>query len=383
MAQRRIVAVMIDLQWPYKYHQEVFVGVQRFARQAGDWNCQIDLHAADALAKQPTRYDGIVGRITKPVARGAGRRGVPVVNCWLNSPVTATTPSVVQDQRLAGAMAAEHLLARGLRTFGYVGYRGDRNAMDQWDGFSARLAQAACPPSRLLIHRNYSETGKGWARFQADLEAWIATWRRPIGIFAAHDLMCRYLAETLRRLDWKVPQDAALIAGFNEPMIAASGDPTLTGIEWGFERLGYKAAELLDRLMNGAAPPGEPQLHPPVDIAARRSTDLMAVDDPVVAAALRFISEQSHHPIHVDDVAVAVASTRRSLERRFREVLDRSIAAEITRLRLERVKRLLIETDLPIQTLATQSGFGGPIQMCKVFRRHEKISPGEFRRRRR
>ena len=134
--------------------------------------------------------------------------------------------------------------------------------------------------------------------------------------------------------------------------------------------------------MDGKSPPSQPQLLSPVEIVVRQSTDVMAVDDLLVSRAFRFIAENSHRPIQVDDVANAVAITRRSLERRFRAVLGRTIADEITRLRMDRVKRLLVETEESIKTLAVQSGFGNPIQMCKVFRRIEGITPSEFRKQR-
>jgi LacI family transcriptional regulator len=386
MAKRRRVAVMIDLEWPYKYHQEVFVGVQRYAEESESWECEIDPHPDTTLSRWPKKrpyYDGIVGRLTKGVVELARRLKAPTVNVWLNSPITPTSPSVVQDQHQAGVMAAEHLLSRGLRTFGYLGYRNDRNARQQWDGFRSTLRQAGLDSSRLLVQRDCSATGARWLAFKAEIDAWIASWSSPIGIFVIHDLTCRYLAEAIHRRDWRVPQDAALIGGFNEPMISLSGEPTMTGIEWGFERLGYRAATLLDRLMDGDVPPTAPQLMQPLNIAVRRSTDVFAVDDALVSKSLEYISEHSHEPIQVEDVATAVASARRSLERRFRAALGASIADEITRMRIERVKRLLITTDLPIKSLASQSGFGGAIQLCKVFRRLEGKTPGEFRKHRR
>ncbi len=382
--KKRRIAVVIDLDWPYRYHQDVFVGVQRYARQAEAWDCRIDPHATDTLAgckKGKATYDGVVGRIPPALAKQAQRLRIPAVNVWLSSPAMASVPSVVQDMRSSGALAAEHLLARGLRSFSYLGYRRDRGAKLQWEGFLGKLRDEGYEASRELVPVNYS-TGAAWAKFQATLDQWIATWTPPTGIYVVHDLTGRFLAEAIRRNGLNVPNDVALISGVNEPTIAMSGDPTLTSIEWGFDRQGFRAAELLDHLMDGKSPPSEPQMLPPVEIVVRQSTDVMAVDDSLVSRAFRFIAENSHRPIQVDDVATAVATTRRSLERRFRAVLGRTIADEITRLRMDRVKRLLVETDESIRNLSVQSGFGGPVQMCKVFHRLEGISPSEFRKQR-
>jgi LacI family transcriptional regulator len=379
------VAVMIDLQWPYRYHQDVFVGVQRYAQQTDDWDCQLDPCAHETLANCGKRspYDGVVGRLTQPLTEQAARLRLPSVNVWLDSPIMTSTPSVVLDQRRAGVMAAEHLLARGLQNFGYVGFPDDRNARWQWEGFRARLQQSGFSSTRLLVQSTCSRSGAAWTRFQEDVRRWVASQSRPLGIFVIHDLPARYLSEAMRRMGWGVPNDAALIAGYNEPAISAIGTPTITGIGWSFERLGFLAAKLLDQLMRGKPRPTAPQLVKPLEIVVRQSTDVFAVDDPLVAQSLRYISEHSHEPIQVNDVTAAVYATRRSLERRFRNTLGRTIAGEITRLRIERVKRLLVETDLSIKSLATQSGFGSAIQMCKVFRRFEDMSPGAFREMRR
>jgi LacI family transcriptional regulator len=156
--------------------------------------------------------------------------------------------------------------------------------------------------------------------------------------------------------------------------------PSLSSIDFGFDRIGRQAAELLDKLMRGAKPPREPIICPPAELVLRESSDIYAVDDPIVAEAMRFIAEHVHEPIQVQDVAERVPASRRSLERRFRLHLDRSIADEITRLRLERAKRLLVETFEPLKSLARSCGFTGPKQMWKVFRRVEGISPGQYRR---
>ena len=67
----------------------------------------------------------------------------------------------------------------------------------------------------------------------------------------------------------------------------------------------------------------------PLDVVARRSTDVIAVEDPHVGAVLKFICENARWPIAVDDVVARGKLPRRSLEIRFRELLGRSIGEEI------------------------------------------------------
>ena len=144
-----------------------------------------------------------------------------------------------------------------------------------------------------------------------------------------------------------------------------------------------QAAELLDRMMDGADPPDGPLWIEPGELVPRQSTDVIAVDDADVSAALRFIAENSDRPIQVQDVADAVATARRTLQRRFHEKLGRSIAEHIGDLRLERLKRLLISSDEPVKNLAVRCGFSSFHHLYRAFVRVEGIPPNQYRKRRR
>jgi LacI family transcriptional regulator len=85
----RRVALMLDLQWPYKRHSEIFAGVQRYAEELG-WVSITDEFAHDSFRRkqgQADRYDGIVARASRQLARRAVKLGVPVVNGSPSSPV--------------------------------------------------------------------------------------------------------------------------------------------------------------------------------------------------------------------------------------------------------------------------------------------------------
>ena len=131
--------------------------------------------------------------------------------------------------------------------------------------------------------------------------------------------------------------------------------------------------------MSGRKVSTEPELVAPAELVPRQSTDVFAADDPLVARALRFIAENSHMRIQVKHVATAVATTRRTLERRFRASLGRAIADEITRLRLERAKRRMVETDAPLKDVARDAGFRTADHFYKVFARVEGMPPTQYR----
>ena len=377
------VAIALEVEWGFKRHLETYAGCQRYADEAG-WECSITPTTASILktkGRKPS-FDGILARTTVPLAAAAKRMNVPLVNLWMNTPVRSL-PSVFPDFEASGQMAAEHLLSRGFRRFGYLGFLRDKDAVLQLSGFRDRLKteNLDCSPFR-FSRVGATTTAQGWKTLLQGMEKWVASLRPPAGIFVVNDLYCRYLIDVCRAQDLTIPQDLGIVGCSNEATICSSPAPTLTSIDMNFEQVGYRAAALLDRMMKGSKPPKFPELVPLNTLIPRQSTDSYAAENPTVSRALRFMSENAHHPIKVADVANHIGVNRRSLERQFKESLKKSIAGEITRLRLARAKRRLVESTTPLKTLARDCGFRNADHLHKVFTRVEGTTPSQYRRQR-
>jgi len=380
----RRVAVMLELDSPYKRHAGIFAGMQRYAQEQG-WESSIDEYAAETLAadpEQPPPYDGIIARTTRKLARCAARRGVPVVNVWLSSPAWRSLPAVFPDFAAAGRLRAEHLLSRGLRCFAVVTHETDRSQQLELKAFAAAVAEAGYPCVAATVPLFPALSLKQWRTTERTVAAWMKSWQLPIGIYAGSDLQGRMVAQMCRGRGWRVPEDVAIIAGHNEETYCEHFRPTLSSIEFGYEQIGYEAARLLNRLMDGELPPAGPILLPPQALIVRESTDFFAVDDKLIAAALAFIAANCHLPIGPGDVANAVATGRRTLSRHFEKHLERPIAAEIRHVRIERAKRELAQTERTIKEISRDCGFGPTMRMDEVFVRELGLTPGEYRRQR-
>jgi LacI family transcriptional regulator len=204
---------------------------------------------------------------------------------------------------------------------------------------------------------------------------------RPVGIFACNDMRGQQVLDACTRLGWSVPEEAAVVGVDDDALLCELSDPPLSSVIPSAERLGYEAAELLDQLMRGEAQPTvADRFLPPVGVSTRQSTDVLAIDDPQTAAAVRFIREQACQGATVADILKAVPQSRTALERKFRKYLGRSPQSEIRNVQIKRAKQLLAETDLKLDRIAELTGFEHPEYLSVVFKRETGQTPGHFRR---
>ena len=132
-------------------------------------------------------------------------------------------------------------------------------------------------------------------------------------------------------------------------------------------------------MMAGGKPPKEPVFVPPKGIVTRRSTEVLAMSDRQLAAGLRYIREHAFYPIHIIEAARAAGLSRRVFERRFATQVGRPPKAEVIRMRLERVKQLLLETNWPLAEIADKTGFSHAEYLHRVFTQRVGMTPGRFR----
>lgn len=381
MPKPRRVALMLELDWSFKRHADVFAGAVKYG-QEHDWECVVDEYADHILSRHragTVPYDGIIARATRKLCRHASRLGIPTVNVWFSSPVRKLLPGVFTDHAITGRLCAEHLLARGFNRFAGLWLDQDLGQAAEQKAFIGVLSEAGHSCITAKIPLDPASALKKWRKTERTIEAFMAEWRPPIGVRVGSDRHGRMVAQLCARRGWRVPEDVAIMAGHNEEIFCEHLRPTLSSVDLNYEKTGYEAARLLDRLMAGEKPPAGPILLPPQGLVVRESTDFVAVDDPLTAAALQFIAVKSHLEIQPKDVARAVNTETRTLQRRFRKHLDRSIATEIRRVRTERAKRELAHGKRSMKEIARIVGLGKSMRMYEVFRRELGITPSEYR----
>ncbi|HCD32119.1 MAG TPA: XylR family transcriptional regulator, partial [Phycisphaerales bacterium] len=107
--------------------------------------------------------------------------------------------------------------------------------------------------------------------------------------------------------------------------------------------------------------------------------DIKRLDDPQLAQALRFLPDHAPEPITMEDVLNELQLSRRSLERKCRNLLGRSPLQELIRVRIQMAQNLLCQTQLPISRIAQQSGFASSKQFCTMFHKKTDMTPTDYR----
>lgn len=376
------VAVLVDT--ATGWGRRLVRGVVNYS-QHGSWYLWIKSGGQETPLWLPPdwRGDGIIARIgTLAAARRIHAAGVPTVNISAIELAGVDFPRVATDLAAAGRLAAEHLLDRGFVHFAYYGLTHRTYVDRHYQGFAQAVAGVCddCPSFGTTL-----DSGAGartaWSTRQRGVARWLRKLPKPVAVVTWTTELGRELIQACRREGMLVPEQVAVLAADNDELLCEACSPSLSGIALSSERIGFEAARLLDRLMQGEPPPAGPLLLEPTGVVARQSTDTLAVDDPDLARAVAFIRGHATDPIQVADVLRAVPVSRRWLERRFREVLGRGPAAEIRRVRLARAKRLLAETDLPVPEVARLAGFGSREYLSAVFKAELALSPRQYRSR--
>lgn len=109
--------------------------------------------------------------------------------------------------------------------------------------------------------------------------------------------------------------------------------------------------------------------------------DLRLRSEPLLASVFEFIEEHHHEPISLATIATALGLTPGHLTTVVRRKTGRSVQRWITERRMAEARRLLRETNLPIEAVAARVGYRQPSYFIKHFRRDHTVTPATWRRR--
>lgn len=378
-SQRRHVALLIETS--NEYARGLLDGIRAFLRENHLWSIYLNEYSRDNTDftwLQGWQGDGIIARIeNEQTARYILDAGLPTVDLSA-SRIIPSLPYVETDDRSIARLAADHFLERGFKHFGFYGDPRFLWSKQRCAFFEEYLTEQQYPCHTFqLSNQSYVNTTRVAER--EILMNWLHSLPKPIGIMACYDSRGQQLLEACRFAGLAVPDEVAVIGVDNDELLCELADPPLTSIQTNAIRTGYLAADLLERMMSGEDVGAEAQLIEPINIQVRMSTDVLAVEDKLVSEAVRFIREHAHKDIQVQDILMELSITRRMLDSRFKKALDRTPHEEIIAVKVKSIKKLLVETKLPLSSIAELTGFNHTEYMSVVFMRATGIRPGQYR----
>lgn len=370
-------------------HRQMLEGILRYVhdRCADSWQVILDQRDIYRSSGRELARGGYAGVIAA-VATAADRRlylktGLPTV---LYEPMLthlarrrrpARVVTFFNDHAAEGCAAADYFLARGHRSFAFVGTHGEtpwsRERLRGYcsrlerDGFHAAVYHAA--------HRVLPDEVLGDI---AGLGRWLRKLPTRTAILAAHDERALQVLAAAAAARRAVPEDLAVLGVDDDELLCTTASPSLSSIPVDARETGARFAEALHALLVGrAVEPVVRTCH--TRVVTRQSTDAFAGGKPIVTKALDYIHRHLGEPICVPDLAAAVNSSRRTLEMHMRAETGNSPAGTIMKIRLAEAVRLLTETDLRVNEIARRCGFCTSSHLGACLRQNGYPAPTALR----
>lgn len=362
--------VAVFLESAYLTNRELLTGFLKCTRLHGLWTPVLRTGRNDEPTQRSANLAECAGIITDrldaSIARIARTHRIPVITVLCDRQTPEVIANVTCDDDSVARLAADHLLARGFRSFAYVG------GTTKWSRVRGRAFRRAIAAHKFKCPI-YSPEGQPLADFLAALP-------HPVGVFAANDVLAQPVLTAARSAGLSVPDDVAVIGVDDDEILCESSEPALTSIKWNTEDVGYALGELLHETLTARTHPRFREIrYVGLDVLARASTARRVESDELVLRCLMLMEANSPKLLSIADLADKLAVSRRTLERRFRIAMGDTLGHAITETKLERAESFLRTTNLSQDAIASECGLYDASHMNAVFRRRRGTLPSSYR----
>ena len=381
--------IFIQADLGQKANRDLLGGVLRHASLHPSWDVRIA--SGHPMTRAPGflrewRPSGVItdraldAKLVAHLARTGLRGFIALSATQEHDPTARGLPirRVLCDNVRLGAAGAEFLLRKRLRHFAYVPAIVADEPLDRRQrAFVGRIEKDGFDVSV------YTATRSRQGPFHSDerqLAQWLADLPKPCGVMAAIDQRAKNVLDACRLAGVDVPAQVMLLGVDNEEYICENTAPSLSSILPDFNGGGAKAAEVLQRMIDGEEVDLTPLSYGVKQIVERASTVDVGGTARSVALACEFMRRNAASPIGIDDIVAASGTSRRLLEKHFRTVMGTTAAHELQRIRLELVKERLEDKDIPLGRVGDACGFRDESHLKKLFKHAFGVTMGDYRR---
>jgi len=312
------------------------------------------------------------------IIRDGWRPKVPAILQCFQLDEALDFPQVGFHNQAVGQAAARHLIEEGLRQLLFIGNRETVSSPWRWKGFHEEAA--ACDIPVTFFGDGPSQRGQAKIRLsvqQRDLVETLGSFDPPVGVFANDDNRGEWVLEAAREAGLMVPREVAVCCVSSTPVICEWTRPTLSAYQLDHEGQGWLAGKWAHSTLAGEAPSN--RLLAPWKFVERDSSPHLRQSDPMIEEAVRCMKDRLAERLTIDEVAASIHTSKRTLERRFRDVLKQSPAGVMRGLRMKKTLLLLEEGSQPLKEVCVNAGWADVSQMGRLVKRQTGLSPAQYR----
>ena len=360
------------------WRRSIARGVLDYVRKATPWQPQLVAEPDELLTllthpRESAELVGIIGAffdIDMPCVTRAATLGIPLVNTssWQ---APGDVDWIHSDDVEIGRMGARHLVDRGYRHFAYLGLESWSASETRGKGFAEIIRQEQLP-APAIFDREDDPGGMG---------SWLHALSKPCALLACNDMRAEYLFEHMDLREIDVPGRLAVLGVDDDDLLCNISKIPLSSIRPDWERIGLRAAMALhDRIRNEQQTyRRRVELVAPQKVVLRQSTDILAVDDDLVVRAFAEIQRNLKPPPTVGQLATRLGVSPRTLTRRVRAVVGKSVKQTIVHAQLEKAFELVANSNLSIGEISRVSGFSKQSRFNAAFRERYRMTPSRVR----
>jgi len=350
----------------FSYGREIIRGVREYTQKNRIWQLAVsEASVKNIRALKREKPDGVIGLFATPELEDAAR-SMKIPSVSVSSMCKGNKlPGVIPQNASISQLAARHFLERGFHHFAYAGYHQHFFSRDRQHAFATAVKEAGFDCHNLPDGQDVKS---------------VRSLPKPVAVMACSDGRAKQLISACVRAGTRIPQDLAVVGVDNDEAMCELAEVPLSSIDPNGRRIGFEAAAMLEKLMGDGKVEQKLVQIPPAGLVARASSEVLAVSDEEVANAIRYMQVHACDPMRVEDMMGELKVSRRTLEKRFRTIVGRTLHDEIRRLQFEKARKLLSETDLNIPQVATRCGFRDPKRFTTLFREEFGSPPVAFRR---
>lgn len=382
------IGLMVDAS--RAYGRGICHGVADFANRRKDWVIvPHERPESDGLPEsfKRTRLDGLIAYIpNRRLYRKIAETGIPAVDVQ-GSSKGPLFPVIESDSEGIARTAVDFFVRASFRRLAYCGYPQvffsdlRERAFVRFSRERGIVPEVYGGAKSHPVGDDFSLFERGAGARDAELESWLESLPKPVAILACNDIRGQQVINACRDAGIRVPDEVAVLGVDNDEVICRLCHPPLSSIDPNVRIVGELAARLLDDMIHGR-PVSPGHRVPPVRVVERASTDIIAVEDGLVQDVLRKIRDRACVPggVAVEQLCGDVGVSRSTLDKRFVDLLGRSVSEEITRHRLHHARQLLLSGDTPLGEVSARCGFTTTTYFCRFFKRETGGTPEGFRR---